>query len=291
MHDASDGGAGFSATPPARVRDMLREAAALIGRLDAEVLLAHHLGMERLEMLRHADRHVSQTGYALLVARRLRGEPVAYITGTREFWSLPLRVTPDTLIPRPDSETLIAEAVAELAGRPPATILDLGTGSGALLLAALSEWPDACGIGVDLSQAALAVARGNAGTLGLADRAAFRQGNWAEGLEGRFDLILSNPPYVPQDADLMAEVVNYEPHDALFAGDGLDAYRCIFPTLGRLLAPDGLAILEFGEGQAFAMRALSEEHDLTCRIADDLEGRPRAAVIRAKPLGKGAASG
>ena len=276
------GRSGFSAAPPIRIRDMLQDAARMIGRLDAEVLLAHHLGMERLDMLRHADRHLESNRFALMVARRLRGEPVAYITGRREFWSLPLHVTRDTLIPRPESETLISEAVAELAGRPPATILDLGSGSGALLLAALSECPDSCGIGVDLSQAALEVARGNALALGMADRAQFRQGNWAEGLASRFDLILCNPPYIAAGTELMRDVVDFEPHGALFAGDGLDAYRHIFPALSGLLAPAGIAILEFGEGQAVFMQALAEGFNLHCRIADDLEQRPRAAVLSAK---------
>lgn len=281
--------AGFSAPPPRTIRALLREADQLIDRLDAEVLLAHFLAVERWEMLRDQDRLVENSiRYALLVARRLRGEPVAYITGTREFWSLPLLVTPDTLIPRPDSETLITQALAECGYVPPQRILDLGTGSGALLLAALAEWPQATGVGLDSSFNALAVAMSNATRLEMDHRIDFRVSNWAEKAPGRFDLVLCNPPYIAAGTPLMRDVANYEPHAALFAGaDGLDAYRAILPGLADLLTEGGVGIFEFGEGQAAAMQMLADSHGLSVRIAPDLAGRPRAAIFRRKPLGKG----
>ena len=274
--------AGPSAERPRSVRELLREASRLIDRLDAEVLLAHFMGVERWEMLRHQEYLIENSmRYALLVARRMRHEPVAYITGTREFWSLPLLVRPATLIPRPDSETLIEAALRERRNNAPRRILDLGTGSGALLLAALSEWPEAEGLGLDISFDALAVAMANAMRLGMDDRADLRVSDWAEKATGTFDLILCNPPYIPDGTALMPDVSAYEPHGALFAGkDGLDAYRRIIPDLPRLMAPDGVAIFEFGTGQAEAITAIAAQAGLSTRIAMDLENRPRAAIFR-----------
>lgn len=266
---------------------LLRAAAALLPgdtpRLDAELLLAHVLGEARLMMLAGRGDVVpeARAAFAALVARRATHEPVAHILGEREFWSLPIRVTADVLVPRPDSETLIAEALALFAARPPETVLDLGTGSGALLLAALSEWPRAQGLGIDRSAAALAVARGNAETLGLAGRAAFREGDWAAGVDGRFDLILCNPPYIPDGEDLMPDVARFEPAGALFGGpDGLAPYRLLLPEMPRLLADGGAAIFEFGVGQADALLALAADAGLKARVAPDLAGRPRALVAR-----------
>jgi release factor glutamine methyltransferase len=259
---------------------LLRAAAAGLpgdtARLDAELLLAHALGAARLTMLagRAPVPAAALAQFEGFIARRRRHEPIAHIVGEREFWSLPLRVTPDVLIPRPDSETLIADALAS--GVTPARILDLGTGSGALLLAALSEWPDATGLGVDCSGAALAVARGNAERLGFAARAAFAAGDWAEGLAGPFDLILCNPPYIPDGEPLMPDVARYEPAGALFGGpDGLAPYRRLFPEVPRLLAPRGVAIFEFGPGQAGALQALAADAGMATRLAQDLAGRPR----------------
>ncbi|HEU0066644.1 MAG TPA: HemK/PrmC family methyltransferase, partial [Sphingomonas sp.] len=184
---------GFSATP----------------RFDAELLMAHALGMERSALLLDLDRP-TPPGFAALVERRMRHEPIAYITGTRGFWTLDLAVGPGVLVPRADSETLIEAAIAHFAGRAPARILDLGTGPGTLLLAALTHWPGADGMGIDASPAALAYARRNADALGIA-RAAFRLGDWATGIEGRFDLILANPPYIGTDEPLPAEVRDHEP--------------------------------------------------------------------------------
>jgi release factor glutamine methyltransferase len=262
----------------------LRDAAARIGgetpRLDAEVLMAHALGRDRGWVLLNRDVKIDAQVYEKLVAQRVAGEPVAYITGAREFWSLRLKVTPDVLIPRPDSETLIEAALAS--GITPARILDLGTGSGALLLAALSEWPGATGLGVDRSPAALAVAAENAAQLGLGGRAAFVQGNWGQGLDARFDLILCNPPYVEDDAPLSAEVRDHEPASALFAGpDGLDDYRRLIPQLPALLAPGGVAVVEIGHMQAAAVAALAAAVGLRSVVKQDLAGRDRCVVLRA----------
>jgi release factor glutamine methyltransferase len=267
-----------------RVADVLHAAAARIGgetpRLDAEVLLAHQLGCTRGDLLLNPDRTIDPQAYEKLVERRAAGEPVAHITGSRDFWSLTLKVTPDTLIPRPDSETLI-EVALKLCRRPPVRILDLGTGSGALLLAALSEWPQATGLGIDASAAALAVAAENAQATGLAMRAQFRLGNWGEGLAERFDLILCNPPYIAEDEALSPEVKAHEPASALFAGtDGLDDYRRILPQLPGLLAADSLAVLEIGHRQGPALLALAAEHGLSATLHQDLAGRDRCVALR-----------
>jgi release factor glutamine methyltransferase len=218
-------------------------------RLDAELLMAYALEINRSELLLRQRELAVPARFAGLIERRIRHEPVAYITGRQGFWDLELAVTPDVLIPRADSETLIEAAIAGFSRRPaPAAILDLGTGSGALLLAALSCFRSAQGIGVDASIAALAIATENAATLGFADRAQFfpldwRIAGWDQALDRRFDLILCNPPYVEAAAVLAPMVAEYEPQSALFAGpDGLDDYRLIVPKIGSLLAADGLAV-------------------------------------------------
>ncbi len=257
-------------------------------RLDAELLMAHALGVTRSELVLRHLRDAVPGAFAALVERRSTGEPLAYITGRQEFWGLDLVVSPAVLIPRGDSETLIAVAQERLRGSPPARVIDLGTGSGALLLAALSIWPGAQGVGIDRSGAALDVARANAARLGLDARARmiaadWTQAHWAEG-QGRFDLVLANPPYVETGAALDRSVVAHEPHGALFAGeDGLDDYRILLPQLGDLLAPGGVALVEIGWTQGAAVAQLARAAGLTAQIHTDLAARPRAVEIIAEP--------
>lgn len=271
------------------IGERLRAAAAELtaagidsAALEARLLMAHSLGLDRATPL---DRSMvaNFTGFDALLARRLAREPLAFITGRQGFWTLDLAVSPATLIPRADSETLISAAIAARPARDVATILDLGTGTGCLLLAALVEFRHAFGVGVDLSPAAAALAAKNARSNGLAARAIFLAGCWAEALAGHFDLILSNPPYIPaRDIEgLMPEVARHEPATALDGGaDGLDAYRTILADLPRLLAPGGHAILELGAGQAATVSALARQAGLsvvTCQA--DLGDIPRALVL------------
>ncbi len=250
-------------------------------RLDAELLMAAALGVERDALLLGRLDDPSPTGFEILLDRRRRHEPVAYIVGQRDFWTITLEVGPGVLIPRPDSETLIDAAVDHFGSPGPATILDLGTGSGALLLAALAEWPGARGVGVDLSAAALAIATRNAERLGLAARAELRAGDWGQGIEGVFDLILCNPPYIESDAMLAPEIREYEPASALFAGpDGLDDYRRLASEIARLLAPTGLAAIEIGWTQAAAVSDLFAGQGLVASVRRDLGGRDRAILVR-----------
>ena len=250
-------------------------------RLDAELLMAQALGIGRDRLILDNPRGEAPAAFADYVERRSAGEPVAYITGHRAFWTIDLEVGPGALVPRPDSETLIAAAVEHFSGTPgPKRILDLGTGPGTLLLAVLDEWPNATGLGVDAYEAALAYARRNAERLGFAGRAEFRLGNWAEGIDERFDLILCNPPYVAEEAELGPGVAEYEPPEALFAGDqGLDAYRALAPQLPRLLAEGGLAAVEIGHDQAEPVAAILERNRVQSRLARDLAGRPRALLL------------
>ena len=177
---------------------LLRAAGIDNPRLDARLLLAHALGVSPAELIRDSHLPADPATYDRLLARRAAHEPLAYILGHREFWSLRFAVSPATLIPRPESETLIEAALAAFADRrPPGRILDLGTGTGCLLLSALHEFPGAFGVGVDRSAAAARLAAANAAALGLADRAAFLCGDWAAALAARFDLVLCNPPYIP----------------------------------------------------------------------------------------------
>ena len=257
-------------------------------RLDAELLMAHALGISRSDMLLKAMREPAPLSFAALAQRRAAQEPVAYITGTAEFYGLELKVTSATLIPRGDSETLIEAAlgVAGSAGRA----LDMGTGSGALLLAVLAQRPEWQGVGIDASPAALAVAEGNAEALGLGARSQWlvrdwHAAGWADSL-GTFDLILCNPPYVEADAALDPQVRDHEPHSALFAGpEGLDDYRAIIPQLVKLLAPGGVAIFEIGAGQAEVVTALAAAAGFTADLRRDLAGRPRALVLRCAKSG------
>ena len=268
-----------------RVREALAAAAATLEpisdtpRLDAELLMAHALGVPREAMLLSRLDEEAPQSFDPLVERRLQHEPIAYIVGRRAFWTIELEVGPGVLIPRPDSETLIEAALERFGEAGPARILDLGTGPGTLLLAALDQWPDATGIGVDRSETALGFARRNAARLGLAGRADLRCSDWSEGLEERFDLILCNPPYVEHGAPLEPEVADWEPAEALYAGGGgLDAYRRLAPALPDLLATGGLACIELGAGQAEAASRLFEEAGFRVEIRADLAGIPRCLV-------------
>ncbi|MEN9683562.1 MAG: peptide chain release factor N(5)-glutamine methyltransferase [Pseudomonadota bacterium] len=261
-------------------------------RLDAEVLMAHALGVSRSALLLHHLRDPVPPGFAPLIERRRGHEPVAYITGTQEFFGLPFAVSPAVLIPRGDSEVLVETA---LSARPDARrVLDCGTGSGALLLAVLANLPAAQGIGIERSPAALMVAQANARTLGLADRAAMQAGDWhragwSDAL-GQFDLILANPPYVETDAELAASVRGHEPAEALFAGvEGLDDYRVLVPQLPALLTPGGIALVEIGHRQADAVSAIAAAAGMAAVLHRDLGGRARVLELKI-PLGKGSSS-
>jgi release factor glutamine methyltransferase len=251
-------------------------------RREARILLAAALRTDAAGLLGIAT--IDPGIFEPLLARRKAREPLAYITGRREFWGLDFAVSPATLIPRADSETLIEAALAAFPSRGAVqTILDLGTGTGCLLLAALHEFTHAFGVGIDLSPAAAKLARANATQLGLASRAIFFAGNWAEALHAKFDLILSNPPYIPgaEIARLMPEVAKFEPAQALNGGpDGLAAYRAIIAGLAALLAPGGAAILELGIGQSQQVAALAAQHGLSSTTRADLGDIPRALVIR-----------
>ena len=250
-------------------------------RLDAELLMAEALGIDRDRLiLSPPDRAVPERFWTM-IKRRGAGEPIAYITGRRAFWNIDLHVGPGVLVPRPDSEVLIAAAIEHFEGaQGPQRILDLGTGPGTLLLAALDIWPTATGVGIDLSRRALSYASANGRRLGFEGRLQFKLGNWAEGLDERFDLILCNPPYVAKGAELGPGVREYEPDEALFAGEsGLDAYRVLALQIPRLLAPRGLAAIEIGHDQADAVPAILARDGLIAKVANDLANRPRAVLL------------
>jgi len=251
-------------------------------RLDAELLMAHLFGCSRSELLLRHMRDPAPPGFAALVERRAGHEPVAYITGRQEFYGLPFIVTRATLIPRGDSETVVEAA---LALKPEAKrVLDLGTGSGALLLAVLAHLREAQGVGIDRAPQAVAVAERNAEQLGLRPQASFRERDWhapgwADDL-GTFDLILCNPPYVESTAVLDPQVAAFEPATALFAGpEGLDDYRVLIPRLRALMAPGALAVLEIGANQADAVGALADASGFAVALRRDLAGRARALLL------------
>jgi release factor glutamine methyltransferase len=263
--------------------------------LDARILIGAVLGVDLTGMIAAAERRVTAAEAARLedaVRRRVAGEPVARIVGVREFWGLPLQLSAATLVPRPDTETVVELALEML--RPFADpdrrlrIADIGTGSGAILLALLSEWPDAYGVGTDISVAALRTASRNAVDLGLAGRTGFVACDYAAALSGQLDLIVSNPPYIRSAdiAGLSTEVRDYDPLLALDGGtDGLDAYRALIPQAARLLAPGGALVVEAGHGQSGEIQELIDAAGLTCGRPPkaDLAGIRRAVAGRKKP--------
>jgi release factor glutamine methyltransferase len=266
--------------------------------LDARILVGAVLDLDLTGMIAAAERRVTAAEAVRLedaVRRRVAGEPVARIVGTREFWGLPLHLSAATLVPRPDTETVVELALEmlqalEMRDDPERRlrIADIGTGSGAILLALLSEWPDAYGIGTDISVAALQTASRNAADLGLAGRAGFVACDYAAALSGAFDLIVSNPPYIRSAdiAGLSIEVRDYDPRLALDGGtDGLDAYRALIPEAARLLAPGGALVVEAGHGQSGDIQRLIDAAGLTCERPPkaDLAGIRRAVAGRKKP--------
>ncbi|OYX11338.1 MAG: protein-(glutamine-N5) methyltransferase, release factor-specific [Rhizobiales bacterium 32-66-8] len=256
--------------------------------LDARLLLAHVLGVSGAELVMHSDASVAPEGAAQaenVLARRLAGEPVARILGTREFWSLPFALSAGTLVPRPDTEAVVEEALARVSDRAaPLRLLDLGIGSGAILAALLSELPAAFGVGVDRSGDAARTARDNLARLGLGCRSALLVGDWGTALRGGFDLIVSNPPYIPTAdiAGLTTDVRDHDPLPALDGGaDGLDAYRALIAAVPALLRAGGSAVFELGIGQEAAVTALARDAGLpVLRPARrDLGDVPRALTV------------
>ncbi|WP_371260493.1 peptide chain release factor N(5)-glutamine methyltransferase [Bradyrhizobium sp. Ec3.3] len=273
----------------------LRSAAIDEAEIEARLLVGAVLGLDLTGLITQASRPLTPTEAAQLeryAQRRLVGEPVARILGTREFWGLTLQLSDATLVPRPDTETVVELALEifrerPVSGRPP-RIADIGVGSGAILLALLHEIPDAFGVGTDVSLTALGTAKANATALGLADRSAFIACYYAAALAGPFDLIVSNPPYIPSGdiANLSVEVRDYDPRLALDGGkDGFDAYRALIPQAAELLAPGGALVVEAGQGQARGietlMAAAALEVDRPPKA--DLAGVLRAVSARKMP--------
>lgn len=262
-------------------------------RAEARALLARAMGTTAEALLRDPRAPVPEgagRAFAALLQRRAGArEPLQRLLGETGFWTLSLEVSGDTLIPRPDSEAVVEAALDALPERARVRrVLDLGTGTGCLLLAALSEFPQAFGVGVDVVPGAASLAARNARRNGLSDRAAFLAGDWAAALDARFDLVLSNPPYIAsaEIAGLMPEVAVHEPRSALDGGaDGLAAYRAVCADMPRLLAPGGVAVLELGQGQGEAVAALARGAGLRADgLRADLAGVPRALVLR-MPIG------
>jgi release factor glutamine methyltransferase len=258
--------------------------------LDARVLVLDALGLDRAAAIADPKRKADPDGLRQArdhLARRLRGEPVSRILGRREFFGRDFIVTPATLDPRPDTEAVVETALKRLSGMSSPSILDLGTGSGAILVTLLCEIGTAVGTGTDASAAALQVARENARGLGVAERATFMVADWFAGIDGRFDLIVSNPPYIPRGeiATLEIDVRHHDPIEALDGGpDGLAAYRSIAADAHRVLAPGGAVIVEVGSTQASAVIGIFGQHGYSssaaCQaVVRDLAGRDRVVVL------------
>ena len=280
----------------AEIAKMLDEDGIATARLDARLLVCHGLGLSETDLILQFDRQISdqETGRIDdLVERRLRREPIAHILGVREFWGLPFHVTPDTLVPRPDSETLISGVLNSIQNTEAAyRIVDIGTGSGCLLLALLSELPNAFGVGVDISEAALAVARRNAQDLGFSERVSFVQGDYAHTVTPDIDILISNPPYLAASEvdDLEKDVAENDPHHALVSGKtGLEAYHSIFKTVGAWKTKPAVMAFEFGYRQAKDICDLAQQYALSDDLASqmsvltDLAGHERVLLVRKIP--------
>jgi release factor glutamine methyltransferase len=268
--------------------ERLAAAGIETARLDAEVLLAHALGLDRAALYARLQEEVDGARFAALLERRLRREPIAYLTGEQEFWSLPFIVTPDVLIPRPETELLVATAMQWRAPQAPhPSVLDIGTGSGCLAVALAREMPAAVVTAVDLAPAALAIARRNAARHGVADRIIFLAGDLYAPLPAgaTYELIASNPPYVGSE-DAVSPETAFEPRGALYAGaDGLDVVRRLIAGAPPRLAPGGLLLVEIGAGQTAAVQALAQAAGLAARIEPDLAGIPRLLVAEHRGAG------
>ena len=271
------------------------EAAAVDGPvIDARLLLEAAADASRVDIVTDPQRPLTDAQEQVLerfLARREAREPVSHILGRRGFWKIMLKVTPDVLTPRPDTESILDVVLADFAEDQAFSVLDLGVGSGAILLAILAERPNAHGLGVDLSDSALEVARENAAALGLSDRAAFERGHWAEGLAAdHYDLVVSNPPYIAsaEIETLDPEVRDHEPRLALDGGpDGLDAYRLLAPAVLRVLKPGGRFAVEIGSSQKTAVERLFREAGAEgVRTTRDLADRDRVVAGFKNPLGK-----
>ena len=272
----------------AELRRNLNEAGFETAALDARLLLLTALGIPATTLVTHPDTPLTAEESETLASfarRRLAHEPVARIVGIREFWGLPFRLSPETLVPRPDTETVVETVLDLLPDRQaPLRIVDFGTGSGCILVALLHELPQATGLGIDLSPGALATARTNADENGVGGRCHFALSRWADAVSGPFDLIVSNPPYIASGVipTLDEEVREHDPRLALDGGpDGLEPYRILLSEAGRLLAPGGLLAVEIGYDQAEELRSLAGSHGLEIlRIAHDLSGNPRCVAMR-----------
>ncbi len=255
---------------------------------DAFVLLAFATGRQIASLRLNLDDEIKPETLSIFesaVAQRLKFQPISQIIGYREFWKHRFKVTPSVLDPRPDTETLVEQAL-ELG--PFKSIVDLGTGSGCILLSLLSEWPSSLGVGIDASDAALDVARDNAGTLFLTSRTDFRIGNWCDGIPERFDLVVSNPPYITERAmdALSRDVKDWEPRIALTPeGDGLDAYRAISNGAKNILNPNGVLLLEIGFDQGTTVTQMLMDHGFfDVHLHQDINGKDRVVSARLAPL-------
>ena len=273
--------------------DIIRQGAAQLTNsdtpmLDARVLMMSASGFDTAGLIAAGNDEPASAvceRFLIMIARRSKGEPIAYIVGEKEFWGLSFQVRPGVLIPRPDSECLVETAIRLMAGREKPTILDLGVGSGCLITTLLTELPTARGMGIDQSTIALDCARENAERHGISDRCNFVAGDWATGLNAQFDLIIANPPYIPtgDKANLAVDVRDHEPPRALFSGnDGLNDYRTIISQISALLMADGIFIGEAGDSAQIAeiaALARAEMSDCDTFVIEDLAKRERGIAI------------